>query len=180
MYLGCAEQELGTVERRKRNNLLQRAVSSPKEWSRARRPRQCGPSGNLRGLVDALRGGLRASPLMSRWSLVQRTEYANLFGEGGERSSLARGGRKNWLGRLLHRPDRLERAGFREDGEARPRRAGNANRTQASENLTRGGRRHRDLREGVNQMIASDGGGNSNAVAIAVRKVNDRVTAAAV
>ena len=34
---------------------------------------------------------------MSRWSLVQRTDYANLFGdEGGERSSLARGGRKNW------------------------------------------------------------------------------------
>ena len=45
MYLGCAEQEVGTVERRKRNNLLQRAVSSPKEWSRARRPRQCGPRG---------------------------------------------------------------------------------------------------------------------------------------
>ena len=39
-YLGSAEQEVGTIERRNRNNLLQRAVSSPRMIGRAAaRPR---------------------------------------------------------------------------------------------------------------------------------------------
>jgi hypothetical protein len=88
--------------------------------------------------------------------------YANLFDDGGgERLSLAPGSRKNWWGRIRHHSSRLERAGLRQNGQARPRRAANANRTQASYDLTPSRPRHPDLGQGKDCMIASGGGGNS-------------------
>ncbi|MBR0735153.1 DUF736 family protein [Bradyrhizobium japonicum] len=98
-YLGCAEQEVRTARRGKRNNLLQRAVSSPKNRSRHRR--------SAAGFVGLPEMG-------ATWSRHSEQDcpprscpdhpsfnapiYANLFDdEGCERSSLARGVRKNWV-----------------------------------------------------------------------------------
>src|SRR5947207_1364233 len=86
-------------------------------------PQLSGPDQNAGGLVEALRRGLHPASLRSNQvqASFNRPIYANLFdGEGGERSSLARGGRKSWLRRLLHRPNRPERAGLRKNGQARP------------------------------------------------------------
>jgi hypothetical protein len=75
-----------------------------------------------------------------------RPIYVNLFdGEAGEWSSLARGGRKNWLKRFLDHPSRLTRASLRKSGQARPRCAADAERTHAGEDLAPSWRRGSDL-----------------------------------
>jgi uncharacterized protein (DUF736 family) len=72
--------------------------------------------------------------------------YANLLDEEGDvRSSLARSGGKNWLRRFLDHPSQLTRAGLRKSGQARPRRAADAERPHASEDLAPGRRRGPDL-----------------------------------
>lgn len=121
-YLGFAEQEVGTIQRRKRNNLLQRAVSSPKNGSRQHRSAAAAWARPKCRRLD--RGAPRrtASPaLRSRSSPFIAPIYANLFDdEGGKRSSLGPSGRKNWLGRALHHPTRFERAGLGQNDQARP------------------------------------------------------------
>ena len=154
-YLGCAEQEVGTVWRRKRNNLRQRAVSSAEERSREHRPAavyvRAGTESTPLGRGAPRRNGV----LLAQVPTPLRADYANLFDdEGGEGSSLARGGRKNWL-RLLRPPRPARRAGLREDGQARPRCAADADRTEAGEDLTPSERRHSDLRQREHHMIAS-------------------------
>ncbi|TYL86232.1 DUF736 domain-containing protein [Bradyrhizobium rifense] len=81
---------------------------------------------------------------------------AVLLDDCDEASSFVRGGCKNGLRDILHQPARLQRAGLHENGQARPCRAADANRTSASEGLAPSQRRHPDLREGKHHMIASD------------------------
>ncbi len=108
-YLGFDEQEVGTLQRGKRNNLLQKAASSPKDRSRLTRLRRgCVGQAGYRSLIEGFRGGLpRPRPGFDHPPFTAPI-CAYLFDdEGGKRSSFEACGRKNRLGQVLHHPTRL-------------------------------------------------------------------------
>ncbi len=132
-YLGSAEQEVATIRRRKRSNLLQTAVSSPKRQSRHRRSAGglVGPA-EMGRLVKAPRGTAppRSGPDHPSFNA---SIYASLLDEeGDERSSLARSGWKNWVRRIRREPSQFERARLCKSSQACPRCAPNTDRAKAS------------------------------------------------
>ncbi|WP_439396772.1 hypothetical protein ACRQ5Q_07530 [Bradyrhizobium sp. PMVTL-01] len=86
--IGFAEQEVGTLQRRKRNKLLQRAVSSPMSGSGQHRSAAAAwarPK-NAGGLIESSEADCLSR---ARSSPFSAPIYANLFDdEGGKWSSL--------------------------------------------------------------------------------------------
>ncbi|UWU75403.1 hypothetical protein N2603_36025 [Bradyrhizobium huanghuaihaiense] len=83
-YLGFDEQEVGTIQRRKRKNLLQRAVSSPRtDRVNTAPPGLREPDRNASGLIEELRGGLPLPRSGLDRLPFSAPIYVNLFDDEG-------------------------------------------------------------------------------------------------
>ena len=77
--------------------------------------RGCEGQTECRQLDREFRGGTASPALKFRSPLFNAPIYAHLFDdEGGKRTSFGPCDLKNWSGRVLHRPTRLERASLRQ------------------------------------------------------------------
>ncbi len=147
--LGSARQEVGTVRRRKRNSGRQ------KRYCQREKP---ATSAGLQHRVYAL--GSETDAISSKRSEEGRDYLSLKFDDPALKMAVHSNSKATRLvatpcsggdrGRTPSKagsvkPRRIDWAGLRKDGQPRPRRAANEGRTEASEDLSPGKRRHPNL-----------------------------------